>query len=104
MDPATISLIFMGIRAVSQGLKAKGRRDRFLSELETFLVGIHAEGRTASAEEVMEYAGKAANANTAYQAQLALFLEAIGDGPPEVASVSSIPSGGAFGSGFGGGS
>ncbi len=81
MDPATISLIFMGIRAVSQGLRATGARARFVNELEEFLLGVHREGRTVSAEEVMEWAGKAAASNNAYQQQLAEFLAAIGEAP-----------------------
>ena len=81
MDPATISLIFMGIRMVAQAVRAGTSRAHFVDELEEFLITLHNEGRTATSEEVMEWANKAARSNSAYKAQLNAFLIAIGDRP-----------------------
>jgi len=88
MDPATISLIFMGIRMVAQAVRAGTSRAHFVDELEAFLITLHEEGRTATPEEIMEWANKAGASNAAYKAQLAEFLAAIGDAPAPESFVS----------------
>ena len=84
MDPATLSLIFMGVRVIAQGMQATGARRKFVDSLEGVLSKAHAEGRTISPEEVMEFAERAARVNMDYRDQLEEFLKAIGENPAPV--------------------
>jgi len=63
MDPATIALIFAGLRLASQAIAGSARAKAKLSDFEAFLLALHTEGRAPTQAEIAGFVGSALEAD-----------------------------------------
>lgn len=70
MDPATISLIFAGVRLAAQAISGFARERERLDDFGAFLAALHVEGRQPTPEEIGQWLQEAIQVDDGLQAAI----------------------------------